>query len=265
MEQAKLKYLSVQDILPNPNQPRKVFEESALRTLATSLKESGLLQPLSVRKRRGGGYELIAGERRFRAAVLAGFQKLPCLVLEKDESESAVLALVENIQRADLGFFEEAAAIKKLLDGGDFTQSSLAAKLGKAPCTLANKLRLLQLTEEEQQVITDHHLTERHARAFLSLPVGEERLHLIREAAKKGLNVAQTEDWIRRQADKKEEEKPRRILLIRDVRIFANTIKQAVATMQLAGIPADCLTKNTEDFLEYTIRIPLRKKEETAG
>ena len=182
-------------IRPNPRQPRAVFEEEGLRELASSIRRHGILQPLTVR-RTPTGWELIAGERRLRAAKMAGLETVPCVVSTADEDTSALLALVENLQRRDLHYFEEAAAIADYIRAAAITQEEAAARLGRSPSALANKLRLLRLGEECREVLVKSGLTERHARALLRMEEDSERLAAAKYAAAHHLNVAQTEQYV---------------------------------------------------------------------
>lgn len=250
--------LPTAEIIPNPHQPRRTFEPDELRALSDSIRQNGILQPITVRNT-GEHYELIAGERRLRAAKLAGLSVVPCIVMEISDRNSAILALVENIQRADLNCFEEAAALEKLITCYGMTQEDAAMQLGRAQSTVANKLRLLRLTDEERTCILEHHLTERHARALLRLGSPEERLAALDKITKLGLNVEKTElmidDMIGKSRDSLNLRK--RSVLFRDVRLFANTISKAVETMQAAGIPAASQKMQFDDYIEYRIRIPL--------
>lgn len=250
--------LPTAEIIPNPHQPRRTFEPEELRALSDSIRQNGILQPITVRNT-GEHYELIAGERRLRAAKLAGLSVVPCIVMEISDRNSAILALVENIQRADLNCFEEAAALEKLITCYGMTQEDAAMQLGRAQSTVANKLRLLRLTDEERTCILEHHLTERHARALLRLGSPEERLAALDKITKLGLNVEKTElmidDMIGKSRDSLNLRK--RSVLLRDVRLFANTISKAVETMQAAGIPAASQKMQFDDYIEYRIRIPL--------
>lgn len=250
--------LPTAEIIPNPHQPRRTFEPDELRALSDSIRQNGILQPITVRNT-GERYELIAGERRLRAAKLAGLTVVPCIVMEISDRNSAILALVENIQRADLNCFEEAAALEKLITCYGMTQEDAAMQLGRAQSTVANKLRLLRLTDEERTCILEHHLTERHARALLRLGSAEERLAALDKITKLGLNVEKTElmidDMIGKSRDSLNLRK--RSVLLRDVRLFANTISKAVETMQAAGIPAASQKMQFDDYIEYRIRIPL--------
>ena len=174
----KVVEVRAEDILPNPNQPRTDFSDKDIAALSESITQNGILQPLSVRKN-GDVYELIAGERRLRAAKMCGLVSVPCIVYDMTDRSSAILALVENIQRQDLSFFDEAAAIEKLISYYGMTQEEAAAKLGKAQSTIANKLRLLRLTPDERALINKYGLTERHSRALLKLASPEDRIIIL--------------------------------------------------------------------------------------
>lgn len=247
-------------ILPNPHQPRTEFGESEISALAESIAQNGILQPLSVRKC-GDVYELIAGERRLRAAKLCGFTVVPCIVHDVSERHSAVLALVENIQRQDLSFFDEAMAIEKLINYYGMTQEDAASKLGKAQSTIANKLRLLRLTPDERELIIRFNLTERHARALLKLASPSDRLNVLEKIVKCNLNVERTErlvdDYIGKEKIKSSYKK--RSKVFQNVKIFINTINKAVETMQAAGISAESRKIENEDYIEYRVRIPITK------
>jgi ParB family chromosome partitioning protein len=248
----------IDEITPNPHQPRKEFGDAEIESLAESIKQNGILQPLTFRKQENG-YELIAGERRLRAAKLAGLEYVPGIILDISERTSAVLALVENIQRQDLSFFEEAHAIEKLIHYYGMTQDDAAIKLGKAQSTIANKLRLLRLTDEERAIIIKYNLTERHARALLKLASPEERLKILERVVKYNLNVERTEQAIEAYVEKEEvkDSYKKRSRVFQDVRIFVNTINKAIETMQAAGIPADSVRNQYDDYIEYRVRIPL--------
>ncbi len=254
--------IPVEQISPNPHQPRTAFPDIDLRQLSDSIRQNGILQPLTV-KQRGEKFELIAGERRLRAAKIAGLRAVPCIVMDISERNSAILALVENIQRQDLNFFDEAAAIEKLITYYGMTQEDAAIKLGKAQSTVANKLRLLRLTPPEREIIMEHNLTERHARALLKLSAPEERLAILDKIVKYRLNVDKTERLIDEKLGRARERESfrRRSVLLRDVRLFANTIQKAVETMQAVGIPAASQKMQFDDYIEYRIRIPLIRQE----
>ncbi|MBQ9139908.1 MAG: ParB/RepB/Spo0J family partition protein [Ruminococcus sp.] len=246
-------------ILPNPNQPRKDFKEAEIVPLAESIANNGILQPLSVRKI-GEKYELIAGERRLRAAKMCELQSVPCIIYEMSDRNSAILALVENIQRQDLTFFDEAAAIEKLIGYYGLTQEEAASKLGKAQSTIANKLRLLRLTAEEREIIAQYGLTERHARALLRLGSSEDRLFILRKIAANNLNVEKSETLIDNFIGKRKEEQSykRRSQVFQNVNIFLNTINKAIQTMQSAGIAAESRRIQGEEYIEYRVRIPMK-------
>ncbi|MBR6243616.1 MAG: ParB/RepB/Spo0J family partition protein [Ruminococcus sp.] len=252
--------VSISRIIPNPHQPRVDFQDTDIASLAESISQNGILQPLSVRKI-GENYELIAGERRLRAAKFCGLTHVPCIVHEVSDENSALLALVENIQRQDLSFFEEAAAIEKLITYYGMTQEEAASKLGKAQSTIANKLRLLRLTPDERELITRFNLTERHARSLLRLASPVERCEILEKVIKNDLNVERTEhlieEYIGTQKEKNSYKK--RSKVFQNVKLFVNTINKAVETMKAAGISADSRKIQNEDYIEYRVRIPLHK------
>lgn len=253
--------IEIKQIMPNPHQPRKSFPDNEIAALAESISQNGILQPLSVR-RMGDKFELIAGERRLRAAKFCGLSVVPCIVHEISDRNSAILALVENIQRQDLSFFEEAVAIEKLITYYGMTQEDAASKLGKAQSTIANKLRLLRITPEERNLIMKFNLTERHARALLKLASPEERLTVLDKIIKHNLNVEKSEklieDFIGLQKERASYKK--RSKVFQNVKMFVNTINKAVETMQAAGISADSRKIQNEDYIEYRVRIPIQKK-----
>ena len=250
-------------IRPNKAQPRKQFNEDELSALSRSIAENGILQPLTVRKVSGTEYELIAGERRLRAAVTAGLRKVPCIVVRCSEKESAIYALLENLQRADLGIFEEARGISRLIRRYGLTQEQAAQRLGKSQSAVANKLRLLRLTDDEQEWIERAGLSERHARALLRIENEVTRREALSRIVADNLNVKQTEHLVGillNSSQKPEKAKGNSKAVIKDVRIFLNTINKAIDTMRLSGIDAQSNKTDTEDFIEYTIR---KKKKKT--
>ena len=265
-EDKRVLRLGVESIRPNPRQPRRLFDEAGLRELAASIRRHGILQPLTVR-RRPGGWELVAGERRLRAARLAGLETVPCIEAEVDERESALLALVENLQRQDLHYFEEAAAIADYLRRTGATQEEAAVQLGRSPSAVANKLRLLRLSPACQALLLERGLTERHARALLRLEDEEERLAAARRAADHGLNVAQTEQYIERRLAQLQSSPPagRRTYILKDVRLFLNSVDRGLRIIQNAGVEARCLREDTEDEIVMTIRIPRRGSPKGSG
>ncbi len=250
--------LPVGSILPNPAQPRQVFDPAALEALAASIRENGILQPLTVRRRGEDRWELVAGERRLRAAKLAGLSNVPCLEWAANDAGAALLALVENLQREDLHYFEEAEAISAFLQKTGMTQEAAARKLGLSPSALANKLRLLRLAPECRRVLTQSGLTERHARALLCLDSESERLAAVKHAAAAGLNVAQTEQYVQRQTEALRHTPPkgRRAYIIKDVRLFLNSVDHGLQLIQSAGIDAESQREETDEAIILTIRIP---------
>lgn len=258
----KISDIPIIKIRPNKAQPRKVFNEDDLNALSMSITENGILQPLTVRKVSATEYELIAGERRLRASVMAGLRKVPCIVIKCSEKESAVYALLENLQRSDLGMFEEARGVSRLIRRYGLTQQEAAVKLGKTQSTIANKLRLLRLTYEEQEWIENAGLSERHARALLKLGDEGARREALSKIISENLNVQQSENYINlllNSNPKDEKKQGFSKAVIKDVRIFVNTINKAVDTMRLAGIDAQADKTDTDNFIEYTIRIPKKQ------
>ena len=244
MLDTQVRWLPVEQIAPNPHQPRREFAPGPLAELAESIRRHGIIQPLSVR-RRDDGWELIAGERRLRAAKLAGLQTVPCLEMQVDEQDSAILALIENIQRRDLHYLEEAAAL-----------------LGRSPSALANKLRLLRLSPDCCRLLTEHDLTERHARALLRLEDEEERLNALHHIIRQHLNVAQTEQYIDKRLSQLQTTPPsgRRVFLLKDVRLFLNSLDRGLRLVREAGIGAESRREDTEDAILLTIRIPKNRR-----
>ena len=245
-------------IRPNKAQPRRLFSEEELCALSQSIAENGVLQPLTVRKVSASEYELVAGERRLRACVMAGLRKVPCILVKCSDKESAVYALLENLQRADLSFFEEARGISRLIRRYGFTQEQAARKLGKSQSTVANKLRLLRLTPEEQEWIENAGLSERHARCLLQLDDEESRREALSKIISDSLTVRQTEELVSVLQNTAPQENRRSSgkAVIKDFRIFVNTINKAVSTMRIAGINAQASQTDNGNFIEYTIRIP---------
>mgnify|MGYP000360666844 CR=1 FL=1 len=245
--------LPIDALRPNPNQPRIEFDEASLRSLSDSIRRYGILQPLTVR-RTDEGYELIAGERRLRAAKLAGLREVPCLLARSSEEESALLALIENLQRRDLHYLEEAAAIARLIATYGLSQEQAAERLGKSQSAIANKLRLLQLTTDQRQFVLDNGLTERHARAVLRLPENRRSEALI-TIAKRRMNARQTDLYIEQVLNAAAPGR-HRISMVKDVRIFVNTIDHAIRLMTDNGVPATAHREERDGYIEYTVRIP---------
>ena len=259
-------YLSVDKIHPNPNQPRRYFDEVSLNELSRSILRYGIIQPLTVRVG-AQGYELIAGERRLRAAKLAGLREVPCLLARADEQDSPLLALIENLQRRDLHWYEEAVAIAKLISAYGLSQEQAAEKLGKSQSAVANKLRLLRLAPECVALLREHDLSERHARALLRLADDEARLAAAREIAERGYNVAQTEAYVEALLHESAATPPQRhpTYVIKDVRIFLNSIRRQLGVMQRAGVDAAVEREDTDEEIRMTIRIPRRTAESSVS
>ena len=244
------------DILPNPNQPRRRFDYDELEGLAQSIRANGILQPLLVRNLDNGKYELIAGERRLRAARLIGLTKVPCIINDISESDSAVFAVIENLQRQNLDYFEEAEALALLISDYRMSQEELCKKLGKAQSTLSNKLRLLKLNEEMRYKISRAGLSERHARALLSLNDEVQRARALSIIIDRHLTVNESESLIEQMLRKNEAPKRQILKGFKDIRIFINTLNNAVDAIRKAGIDADSVKTETDEYVEYIVRIP---------
>ena len=254
----KILKIPVSQIKPNINQPRTEFNQEALNELAESISQNGILQPLTVRKLGKNDYELISGERRLRASKIAGLTQVPCIVIVVSDEKSAVLALLENLQRQDLSFFEQAQGISKLISIFNLRQEDIAAKLGKSQSTIANKIRLLKLTQSQQENIMKSGLTERHARALLRIEDEYRRDAAIKAIISRELNVAQAEHYIDKIVVElqKDSHKAKRLSLIKDIRLFLNTVDHAVNTMREAGIYVESNRQTQDEYIEYTIKIP---------
>ena len=250
METGRVMFLPARTIRPNPSQPRKIFREEALTELADSIRQHGILQPLSVR-RVGGSYELIAGERRLRAAQMAGLTEIPCIVMNLDDRESAMTAMVENLQRQDLDFVEEAQGISWLMEQWAMSQEQVARLLGKSQSAIANKLRLLRHSPQVLQKLRQSGLTERHGRALLKLQTEEEKMAAISVIVQQSMNVARAEKYIQ-ELQKSTEKGPQRV----NVGSFLNNLSQSLARIQSSGIPAVSERRETEDRIVLTITIP---------
>ena len=262
-EKRKILNLPIDKLAPNPRQPRKVFSQEELEGLSQSIAENGLLQPVVVRRAAGGSYEIIAGERRWRACQLAGMKHLPCILQECSDTQSAVLAILENLQRQDLQVFEEAEGIRSLMVDWHVTQEEAARRLGKSQSAIANKLRLLRLSQEERDLVVANHLTERHCRALIRIQDENARKKILSRVIERSLNVQQTEALVEEQlAAEKKSEPASRTFIAKDIRIFMNTIEHAVKTMQSAGILAQAEKKDLGEYLEYTVRIPKNRSKD---
>jgi len=260
LESGRVVYLPIGAVRPNPSQPRKVFEPTGLQELAASIVQYGILQPLSVR-RRDDGYELVAGERRLRAARMAGLTEVPCILLAVDEEQSGMLALVENLQRRDLDFIEEAEGLARLMRLYGLSQEQAAERVGKSQSAVANKLRLLRHPPAVLAALRQYGLSERHARALLKLPTEQARLDAIGVIVKKEMNVARAEQYIDSLLAAPQAAEPRRALgrfALKDVRLFLNSVEHNVDLIRGAGIRAVKTQEETDDEIVLTIRIPKR-------
>lgn len=254
-ESMKVVSLPIERVFPNPSQPRKNFDTISLEELTASIEEFGILQPITVRKVKGG-YEIVAGERRWRAAENAGLDTIPAIILNVDEKKSALLALLENLQRDDLSFFEIAESYQNLIRNQGMTQEEIAKKLGKSQSTIANKLRLLRLYPRTKRLITEYSLTERHARALLHLSDEESQVLAVRTINDKKLNVLETEELVKKML-KSSAPKTQTVKLksFQDLRVFTNTIKRALNVMRDGGIDADMQTNSFDWGIEYIIKV----------
>ena len=250
METGRVVFLPLRAVRPNPAQPRKIFREEALQDLAESIRQHGILQPLSVR-RIGTGYELIAGERRLRAAQIAGLTEIPCIVMTMDDRESGLAAMVENLQRQDLDFVEEARGIAALMDKWSISQEQTAKMLGKSQSAVANKLRLLKHSDRVLDALREAGLTERHGRALLKLGSEEQKLQVIATVKQLDMNVARTEQYIQSLLEERtvKEKRP-------NVGAFIQNLTNALSKIQLSGIAAVSERKETENEIVLTITFP---------
>lgn len=255
----RVQYVPLGRIRPNPQQPRHSFDEEGLAELAASIRSCGILQPLTVR-RAGEGYELVAGERRLRAARIAGLREVPCLVAQVGEEDSALLALMENLQRRDLDCWEEAQAIARLISRYGLSQEEAARRLGRAQPTVANKLRLLRLPEDVRALLRENSLTERHARALLRLQDPEVQRRAAGDMVRRGMNVAQAEAYVEKLLQSAQVTPPRgrSTYIIKDVRLFLNSVDRGLHLMRQAGVDAGWDRQDTDREILLTIRIPKR-------
>ena len=253
METGRVVFLPARSIRPNPGQPRKIFHQEALTELSDSIRQHGILQPLSVR-RIEGGYELIAGERRLRAAQQAGLTDIPCIIMQMDDKESGMAAMVENLQRQDLDFIEEAQGISRLMTDYRMSQEQIARLLGKSQSAVANKLRILRHSPGVLTALREAGLTERHGRALLKLGSDQEKLTVIKEIVKQSMSVARTEKYIESFLAGREEKANKA-----NVGAFLNSLTQSLAKIQLSGIPAVSERRETDSQIVLTITIPKGK------
>lgn len=263
-------YLRTDELSPNPVQPRRRFDDEALAELSESIKSYGILNPLTVRLR-GGKYELVAGERRLRAAKLAGLQEVPCILLDVNMEDASLIALVENLQRRDLDFIEEAAGINQLIRMFGMSQEEAARRIGKSQSAVANKLRLLKLPPDVLEALRENGLTERHGRALLRLLRPETQREALAYIIDNGLTVAATDAYVDALLNSPEPEPPaqpdkpehKRTFVLKDVRVFLNTLSRSIDLMKQGGIDAGIKRQETEDSLILTISIPKNKPAQT--
>ena len=257
-EQDEIKNIPVGDIVPNPYQPRTVFDEERIEELCVTIKEHGIIQPIVVRQR-DGKFELIAGERRWRATRKLGLATIPAIVKDFNDSQAASIALIENLQREGLTAIEEAVAYQKLIDLHALTQEGLAQKLGKGQSTIANKLRLLHLPQTIQDFLLQRKITERHARALLTLKDEKVQLKMLEEIVEKDLNVKQTENRIKQLLEVKEVKKPKRVSFSKDTRLAINTVRHSIDMVMKNGLSILSEEEDCEGFYQITIKIPKNK------
>lgn len=261
-KEMKIQNLPLDKIRPNPYQPRRYFDNRALEELAESIKQFGVMQPITVRLINGCSYELVAGERRLRACKIAGLSTIPTIVVNLNDNDSALLALIENIQRQNLNYIEEAEGYQNLMQDYELTQEELAIKLGKSQSTIANKLRVLKLSSEIKNLLITNELTERHARALLKIPDDEIQKDILFKIINQELNVKKTEELVEdilvkmraNELPKVEKRVKRRV---NDIRIFTNTIRQSVDIIRKNGVDATYDVNEKENFYEIKIQIPM--------
>ncbi len=255
--------ISTTAIVPNPFQPRKTFSDENLNELASSIREIGVIQPLLVREVEAG-YELIAGERRLRASMIAGLLNVPCIVRNVNDKEMAEIALIENLQREDLHFFEEAIGYEKLLTLFDLTQEVLAKRVGKNQSTIANKLRLLKISLPVRALLLSGGLSERHSRAILKIESEQQQMAVVEKIIEAKMTVKETEAYIAAlrspvDANKYKPKRPTFLRIVKDARIFINTIGELVKQMNKAGLAVEVSQCQDENFVTITMIVPKRK------
>lgn len=246
--------IPIEKIVKNPYQPRKNFTDESLVELSESIKAYGVIQPISVREIEDG-FELIMGERRLRASMLAKMSHIPAIIVDIDDNDSAVVALVENLQRENLNFLEEAEALNNLIEIHSLTQKEVAEKIGKKQSTISNKLRILNLSDRVKDKIMMNSLTERHARALLKLDKEEEQLKILNRVVKNGLNVKKTEELVETLNKNNKKKSQKRVNFI-NYKIYVNTIKQAYKTIVDTGYNAEYEEVDKGDHIELIVKIP---------
>ena len=260
VNEVKVVKVPIGQIFPNPYQPRKSFDEAALEELSASIAQYGVLQPLLVSPTEVGRYLLIAGERRLRASRMAKLTEVPVIISDYTTQQIAEIALIENLQREDLHFLEEAEGYEQLMEQFHLTQEAMAARVGKKQSTIANKLRLLRLSPAVRKVLVDAGLSERHARALLKLEDDAKRLEVLEVVVAKNYSVRQTEEYINKLLEDNQQEKRRRMVIVNDVRIYLNSIKQVVNAIKDVGIPVNMEQTVEGDEVIVSVRIKNQKK-----
>ena len=260
VNEVKVVKVPIDQIFPNPYQPRKTFDYEALADLASSIAQYGVLQPLVVAPAEDGRYLLIAGERRLRASRMAKLTEVPVIISEYTSQQIAEIALIENLQREDLHFLEEAEGYEQLMEQFHLTQEAMAARVGKKQSTIANKLRLLRLSGDVRKLLVEHELSERHARALLKIDDEAQRLEVLDIIIKRGYSVRQTDEYIAKLLADKQQEKKKRLVIVNDVRIYLNSIKQVVNAIKDVGIPCNMEQTIEGDEVIVSLRIKNQKK-----
>lgn len=258
----EVKQVPIHEIVPNRFQPRTMFAENKIKELALTIRTHGIIQPIVLRQFAENQYEIIAGERRWRAVQTLGWETIPAIIKDFNDTETASVALIENLQREELSSIEEAVAYSKLLELHNLTQEALAQRLGKGQSTIANKLRLLKLPEPVQDALLEKKLTERHARALIPLKHPEKQIALMKEIIEKQLNVKQTEDRVVKILESEREQKkpkPKFKAFSRDMRIAMNTIRQSLSMVEKNGVSLNTEEEEFDEFYQFTIRIPKNK------
>ena len=252
--------IDIAELCPNKSQPRREFGNEALKSLSESIRENGIIQPICVR-RKGALYEIISGERRTRAAKLAGLTEVPCIIMSVDDEQAAILALIENIQRKDLSYFEEAMAIEKLISCYGLTQEEAASRLGKAQSTIANKLRLLRFTDVERRLLLTGNLSERQARALIRIEEPHLRISAIDKIVRNSLNLTQTEQLVNHILEnvpkKKQTKHKSNMSCTIHPRLYINSLNALLKRIKEDNIPCELSTEKSEKYYEYTIKFPI--------
>ncbi|CAI8851233.1 MULTISPECIES: nucleoid occlusion protein [Bacillus] len=256
----EIQEIPIANIIPNRYQPRTVFDDARIDELALTIRTHGLIQPIVIRKYEEDKYEIIAGERRFRAATKLGWEKVPAIIKNLNDTETASVALIENLQREELTAIEEAVAYQKLIELHNLTQEALAQRLGKGQSTIANKLRLLKLPEEIKRALLEKNITERHARALIPLKNEELQLKVLQEIVEKQLNVKQAEERIAKLLEEvKPKRKAKQKAVSRDMRIAMNTIRQSLQMVTNSGLKVNSEEEEFDEYYQITIKIPKKK------